>query len=120
MTGLDDTLRPAAVAMLAKLGASATLEWLTTPSSGGFSPVSSPVSSSVIKASPPAPVTSDQIDGTLVKAEHSTTIVAAQGAPRVPLTGDWITFGSVKYSIVKVDTLNSGDLAAAYQLFIEA
>ena len=120
-TALDTSLRATAESLISSLGANVTLE----PAPGGFDFAAGeaydPDPGVTLKASPPAPVTREQLDGDVVVSTDFMVLMAAttlEALSKVPEVGGTINHTEGRFKILKVQPMYSGEQIAVYQVFV--
>ena len=124
MTLLDTPLRKTVKTIIDLLGADATLTRNDDLIGTGYDPTTGvePSTEDVeysVKMTPPEPFSIKDVDGTLVKQEDLTTLLAAKGLAITPSKHtDKLTFNGTQYVIMGVDPIHSGQQVAAWQLHL--
>lgn len=114
---LANALRGAAKAALAVegLGAAVTLTRTTNvydPATG----TNTPTTTTYAGRGAAEKYSDGLVDGTLIKAGDRKVLVQLTDTSITPATTDRLTIGGVQYTIVKVDPINAGATAVAYQI----
>lgn len=122
MGALDRPMRTVAKTLSDKLGKQGTIEYVAT---GGYSPSTGKAAQSTTKAITAGALSSyreHEIDGTTVKRGDLKWKVPAKDLPR-PHANDVVDFGEttpsgirIRYTILAVDAVHSGDQPALYTL----
>lgn len=117
MTGaLDTTMRAVAARLTATYGKAYTLKRVTSTYSASTGKTVNTETSYEVNGAPPKAYRIDQIDGTLVEDGDCMVLLAALGLAVVPRTADVLDIDGVGWRIVRVRTVWSGEMAAAYEV----
>lgn len=122
MALLDGPVKAAVDAVLGVLGISVTLSRMSE--AGNYDPITGSeglgtASTAVFKASPPTRYKHNQVDGTRIRMNDLQIILATKDQTVVPDPAtDTLLIAGVSYTIVDVESIYTGDEAAAYTLQI--
>ena len=112
---LDATLRPTAQSLISRFGKSVVF---TKPGEATFDPVTGKTTpgtptDTTVKVTPPASFKVSEVDGTMI--QRSDLSIACAALDYVPDINQSVTFDSVKYNIINVSPVYSGEKVAYYQ-----
>lgn len=117
MTGkLDSTFRPLAVNLISDFGSTATWTRQTStfdPSTGKTTDADTSYS---VVISPPAPYNNRRVDGTVIQVGDTMAMLAAEGLAFTPTIGDYLTHKTIRWQVVGLVPIYSGELISAYEV----
>lgn len=118
MALLDSIFPDLAVKEIAINGISATLHSYTGSYDRTTGENTRTETSNTVKVLPMSRVSQRYVDGEVVKVSDSSTLIAAKDLEIAPTIGSKLTANGIKWDIVKVSPIYSGDEVAAYKLFM--
>ncbi len=118
MTELDTKLPPKAAALIAKVAISGTLTQVAHSYTNAGGSGGGPSTPYAVSVTPPQGIGAELLPGSSLEATDLVTYMAGQGAPTVPAPKDVLAVNSREYVLHRVDELTTGDLVAAYRLYL--
>lgn len=118
MTALDETLVPAALALISKVGVSATFHTSGGKAYDEATRTIAEVSGADVAAtiSPPQPYPTRDVDGDLIRVGDAVVYLAGSGLAFEPELHGKVTVYSQEWTIAAVNALYSGAQVAAWEL----
>jgi len=118
MSSVETRLRARALSLLSRRGKTVTI---TIPASETYVPTTGGVTLGAnqpysVKATPPEPYESRYVNGDTIHADDMRIFIAAKDLEFTPAKGQTVTIDTLKWRIVKVSPVYSGELVALYEL----
>lgn len=117
MAALDTLLRSISEDLIAQLGTTATLHTSTRSFSVATGQVTVSDVNTTVQCTPPFPYEKERIDGTIVQSGDAETLIAAKTLATAPVAEkDELTFAGIRWKVIAVNPVYSGDEVAVYVL----
>lgn len=116
MPGALDSLGGTARDLLTRFGKDAVLRKAArvySPTTGKTTDVATDYA---VVVGPPSPYRQGRVDGVLVRVGDAAVMMARDGAPAVPVSGDRLVLDGQTWQVVNVSPTYSGQLVAVWEL----